>query len=390
MAYKNTTHKKTNRGFQSNSDFVAQNKVASQATQNPPPFQFKKSPPFSKNKNTNFYEKNIHKPPIQGVFGDAKDGLLDAFNMRDNEAGLDAYEDYQDAIKEKTAFKGKGHRLINHMPSTGRGKFNAFYLPNENKLLIAVTYDIKFLSGSKTDYPHASEDDLKWKDDAKATWESKMQSLLYNQWSNKFVFYCQKDYWEEMSANTKVVFYRDDAEPHYNFEVTKIPKYKADGKSLAFRGSAVTPPSKADEATRAKLDSNDIESYDKLKTGKNKQTPIVHEAGHMLGLGDEYPTKSGSNYTTTNPNKMKEGYAHEHLADEMCDVDVKVGKDKRIMSSGDKFNPEHGVTFLEALRKATNMTEWDYKRKAPKAIPANPKTKDMGDFPVPKGDTKYA
>ena len=391
MLYK-TSIVQQKRKAKANADYVGQHKSTSAQTFNPPPFQLKNTPQTlgkAKLSQDDIIAQGTQSQPIQGIFGDVKNGLMDALNMRDNEADHDAYEDYQDAIKEKATFKAKSHRLINHMPSTGRGKFNAFYLPNQNELLIAVTYDIKFLSGSKTDYSYASSDDLKWKDDDKTTWESKMKSMLYRQWSNKFTFYCQKDYWEDLYANTKVVFYKDEANPHYNFEVTKIPKYKPDG-SLAFRGSSVTPPSSADEATRAKLDSNDIEAYDKLETGSNKQTPIVHEAGHMLGLGDEYPTKSGSNYTTAKPDKMKEGYAHEHLADEMCDVDVKVGRDTRIMSSGDQFNPEHGVTFLEALRKATNMKEWDYKFKVPKHKPINPNLKGMGDFPTPKKDTQYA
>lgn len=342
----------------------------------PPPFQMKTANPIQKTEKPDWLDWGM-------------DRIGDALNIRDNEAGRDAYEDYQDALARKREFKAGSHNLLNHLPSTGRGKFNAFYQPNQNKLLIAVKYDIKFLSGSKTDYSYASEDDLKWGDEEKVTWESKMKSMLYNQWSNKFTFYCQKDYWEDLSASTSVVFYKDTANPHYNFEVTKIPKHKPDG-SLAFRGSAVTPPSNADDPTRAKLDSNDIESYDKLHTGANQQTPIVHEAGHMLGLGDEYPTTSGSNYTTEDPDKMKDGYAHEHLADEMCDVDVEVKKDERIMSSGDQFQPEHGVTFLEALRTATNMTEWDYDIKMPKAIPADPDLENIGDFPMVERDTQYA
>ena len=62
----------------------------------------------------------------------------------------------------------------------------------------------------------------------------------------------------------------------------------------------------------------------------------------MLGLGDEYPSK-----------KNKKRIAHAKLVRAEFRKGVLRARDDRIMSGGNRIEPEHGVTFLEALRAVT-------------------------------------
>ena len=129
------------------------------------------------------------------------------------------------------------------------------------------------------------------------------------------------------------------------------------------RKSRVKRPSKKHgKPGQATLDSEDLEQYD-------GQTPAYHEGGHMLGLGDEYPGK-----------KFKgKAPSHSKLVRAEFGKGVLRGKDDRIMSHGNKVEPEHGVTFLEALREVTQMKEWSVTPKTPAAVLSEPV-----DGPLPK------
>ena len=90
----------------------------------------------------------------------------------------------------------------------------------------------------------------------------------------------------------------------------------------------------------------------------------------MLGLGDEYPAKKG---------KKARSAAHDVLVRTEFGHGVPRRRDGRVMSNGEDIEPEHGVTFMEALRVVTKMKEWSFEAKPPMAVPSEPM-----DQPLPK------
>ena len=109
------------------------------------------------------------------------------------------------------------------------------------------------------------------------------------------------------------------------------------------------------------------------------QTTVVHEFGHIFGLGDEYPAAD----TATSRNVGDE-VAHSDLAERLIpgQQPVVAHHNESVMSNGEVLEPHHYVTFLEALGEMTGTTDWDIRP----ATPSGP-----GDFPLPTpGGTRTA
>jgi outer membrane protein OmpA-like peptidoglycan-associated protein len=104
------------------------------------------------------------------------------------------------------------------------------------------------------------------------------------------------------------------------------------------------------------------------------QTTVAHEFGHMLGLGDEYPTSDTGSRPVGTP------VAHSPLAERLIpgQQPILARHDESIMSVGEEVRPHHYVTFLEVLGKMTDTEgEWDIR---PAAV------QGPGDFPLPAPD----
>jgi outer membrane protein OmpA-like peptidoglycan-associated protein len=104
------------------------------------------------------------------------------------------------------------------------------------------------------------------------------------------------------------------------------------------------------------------------------QTTILHEFGHMFGLGDEYPTPDGG------ARDVGTRVAHSALAERLIpgQQPILAHHDEGIMSNGELIRPHHYVTFLEVLGKMTGTEgTWDV-RPGPGSAPRGP-----GDFPTP-------
>ena len=83
------------------------------------------------------------------------------------------------------------------------------------------------------------------------------------------------------------------------------------------------------------------------------QNPALHETGHMLGLGDEYPNTDDAG----NPIAVDPAYA-EMVLDQTGVVVDRNAKTDSAMSSGSTVEPAHYSSFLEALKTLTEMPEW--------------------------------
>ena len=123
------------------------------------------------------------------------------------------------------------------------------------------------------------------------------------------------------------------------------------------------------------------------------QTTVLHEFGHMFGLGDEYPAADQSlaerlrrrleALVTGRPDTSRTvgaPVAHSALAERLIpgQQPILAHDSDNIMSAGETIRPHHYVTFLEVLGVMTDTEgEWDV-RPGPGHSPQGP-----GDFPTP-------
>jgi len=282
--------------------------------------------------------------------------------------GETEWSDYQHALDNLHAFSAQPHTASNFQPSTGLGLFDVTYTPSAGSLEIVCKCKFNFVNGVATEYPGATPADLNWTPEQKKTWTANYLSTVNGAWSGHHTFHCHKDWWESLSGTVAVHFVEADSAEQFVLDVTKIPKGE-------FRRSNVSAPSVGTfggvTPGHGEFDSEDLSSVGKPG---GTQTPAAHEAGHMLGLDDEYNT--GETGAPSHSADVEKEFGHE----------VKRGADGRIMSGGMDILPEHGVTFLEAIKKATDMEEWATEAKPPRAAPPDPSLRNVGDFPPPPSD----
>ncbi|MEW6581749.1 MAG: reprolysin-like metallopeptidase, partial [Actinomycetota bacterium] len=125
------------------------------------------------------------------------------------------------------------------------------------------------------------------------------------------------------------------------------------------------------DAARATLveDGEGDAAHVTIGTGR-PQTVVAHESGHMFGLDDEY-TGSGP-YAAGKPTE------HTKVAEEAGYSGVQHATSDSIMSEGQEVRPQHYVTFLDALKQVSGMSDWAIGGKRPVKPPSA-----AGDFPVP-------
>jgi len=252
---------------------------------------------------------------------------------------------------EKKYFMAWVYESHGWRPSTGLGKFDVSYDPKTGVLDITVKCKFWFREGKPEDFDEELEPrGWEWKPDQLLKWKADFMRRVSAKWSDQFTFHCTRDGWEELQAAVKVHFVEsEEKDAHYELQVSKIPE--TDSKQSRVR----RPPKHNARRGKAFLDSGDLAQEEK---GDYSQTVAFHEAGHMLGLGDEY-------------NKDKKP-AHEKLVQAEFGHGVPRHKDGRLMSQGDLIGPEYGVTFLEALRMITGIP-WSFNAKPPGHAQAEPK-----------------
>jgi hypothetical protein len=261
---------------------------------------------------------------------------------------------YERSMAEKAKFMAWLWEGPSWRPSTGLGNFDILYEPKTGVLTVTVKCRFKFKDGKPEDFD--DEDEPKgwlWKPAETAKWKADFMRRVSAKWSGQFTFHCTRDWWEELQAAVQVRFVESDAKhSHYDLQVAKIPEVDS-------RRSRVRRPKHNKNKGRAFLDSSDLDQEDK---GDHTQTVAFHEAGHMLGLGDEYSDSKNKDQPV----------AHEKLVQAEFGHGVPRHDDGRLMSEGDLIGPEYGVTFLEALRVITDMPQWNYNAKPPATVLSEP------------------
>ena len=258
---------------------------------------------------------------------------------------------YEKAMAERRRFTAFTWEEKSHRPTTGSGNFDALYEPKQGTLTITVKCKFIFVAGSESDWEDAEPEEggPAWSKAEKKAWRQEFTRKVSAFWSDKFVFHCTRPWWEDLRAVVKVRFVavRDKSDAHYVVRVRKIPE-------MDDRRSKVRRPKKHGKSSVAFLDSQDLVDYE-------GQVPAYHEAGHMLGLGDEYVKKK----------KPNEPVSHEKLVQAEYGHPVRRASDDRLMASGNRIIPEYGVTFLETLRHITGEP-WSHKPKTPAPVLSDP------------------
>jgi hypothetical protein len=245
-------------------------------------------------------------------------------------------------------FQSKKYSKKNYSPSTNRGLFDVSLNPKTGRLEIKVNVAFNFKDGSAAAFKKVKGDTEKWKESEKKKWKQRYISLIEGRWGGQYHF--SNPDLKGVTVYVDVEIEEVTKDSHYKLNVTKA----APGKNLQ---SSVTHKVKGGKALKnvnkhyATLDSNDLEWKDltSLKGVTEKQKGAIHEFGHMIGLGDEYKTKTP-------------GITHSALVKSALGKTIKEGNSDDIMSCGNSINKQHYVTFLDALNAVTGMTNWKFKK----------------------------
>jgi len=147
--------------------------------------------------------------------------------------------------KKKDAFRARPDlHLKDHIPSTGLGKFDAAYKPDDSKLAIDLNVACEFLDAQdKPDATTLAEMTSKGEYVAKYSWSEadqkdyldKFKARVIARWSGKHQMKSVKKGWEEFAAKTVVAVTNlpaaDKAKAHFALKVHKVsssnPVYKS-------------------------------------------------------------------------------------------------------------------------------------------------------------------
>lgn len=323
-------------------------------------------------------EAAVHGDPVPGLTSTAVTLQGDFWGSITDFLGGTETDRYEDSQSDLADFLGEAHEAENFQSETGMGAFDATYDPNLGTLLIECRCHFEFVPGL---LPYILEgyplEALTWAEDAKADWKARFLATCSETWSaSALTFHCQRDWWEHLNASVQVRFVESDDAPHFNLNVTKIPSGEFQTSSVRRPEVGFWNTGQLDgfEPGTGTFDSEDLEEVDKGIEG-SPQVPAVHEAGHMLGLGDEY-VASGEGDPS-----------HAEMVESEFGEGWGKADDGRIMSAGSDIHPEHSVVFLAALKEATDMEEWATVPRPSRPVPVEGQ---MGDFPMPSGDSDWA
>ena len=179
-------------------------------------------------------------------------------------------------------------------------------------------------------------------------WRDKFINTVQTTWSHektKHEIYCHRPEWEGLRARVIV---------KVDVMGKEIPARLEPFRVKVFRGEIPPGPcyGKGECVRKA-------EAMFTYETVENGGKVAAHEFGHMLGLGDEYEEQG----------KPKEARHSEWVKEEFGYGVSRPPSDARFRESimleeTGKVLPEHGVAFLQAMKRITQVEEWHlYPRK---------------------------
>jgi hypothetical protein len=280
--------------------------------------------------------------------------LSDILDKRKNEKELD---DYEDAVDDLVYFTKNDHpepedeKLLSPEEN---GSFFVKYKPYIEALFVTVKLDFLFIPGSGQELDPEDMEKLKagtlgrapkmlkttelWTPEEQQEWKTKFLVACSAGWSHKHTLYAHRDWWENLKANVVVTFIEQpppSTTPNYVVQVHKDP-------------------------LRSGVKRRNAQFYADDTKGT---TTAVHEAGHMLGLGDEYAEGAETGKPATHSKLVEAEFGPQKAI-----IRGKQNPDS-LMGSGTKILPEHGVTFLEAIRQIAPETSWHLSPKPPRLVP---------------------
>lgn len=258
--------------------------------------------------------------------------------------------------KNVVAFRSKTYPWGPEAPPTKTGVFSAVYKPYACILEVVVACKFTFIAGdvvvtkknpSTGELYTAKEKGPGWTEAEKESWKETFMSQASQFWTGSHRFNCTSRGFESLYAVPHVIFCEavpEDVKP------MQIHVYSSSNKEHEIACK--------DQFTSCVLG---MSSY-LLRDSVNDMT-ARHEAGHMLGLGDEY---AGSPKVEADHSALVEKeFGHKVIPGKVNTAGGQLDQASIMCDSarGTKILPEHGVVLLEVLRTSTDK-QWQIQRPA--------------------------
>lgn len=263
------------------------------------------------------------------------------------------------AVAAMAEFEKQGpYEAKNFRPPTGSGFFDATYANGVLSVVVRCEFDFVDRHPSEFSRPNdpIQQNEVKWdrgkgandRNSETGKWKTEFLAQVSQFWNNKpFSMYSTRPYWDAKVAQVDVQFVEageGSGPKHFLVTVDKVP----DG----LRSKGVTTYNPITGYGTMQIDSHALEA--RRKDSGNYQRTAVHESTHVFGLGDTYVEKQDPSSLIKRP----ETPSHSHLVQKELGRPEVRRDDRRITSTGEALGLAEGVTFLEALRKATKTQDW--------------------------------
>jgi hypothetical protein len=295
---------------------------------------------------------------VQDHYDDLREYQLSKENAANIEAQKRVENEQRQFNREELAnFKGRTYE--NYLRLGEFGYFRAEYDPSKETLTISVPIDFSFLDsdvetnqmvgdprGTKPVELVSVKETKSWSGAEIKDWQDKFIKTVETTWSSKHTIYCHRPEWEGLKASVIV---------KVDVMGKEIPARLEPFRAKVFRGDIPPGPcyGKGECVRKA-------EAMFTYKTVENGGKVAAHEFGHMLGLGDEYE-EPGKPKKASHSDWVKAEFGYE-VSRPPSESRL---RESIMLAETGKVLPEHGVAFLEAMRRITKVEEWHLYPKKP-------------------------
>jgi outer membrane protein OmpA-like peptidoglycan-associated protein len=230
------------------------------------------------------------------------------------------------------AVLAKTHTVEDFHPSTGRGLFDAVYVPGDGNLTVTVGITFKFVNGNPSDPTWVASvggpakaatykaEQFNWTPDEQTAWKANALAKVKDTWQHKYVFFTQKACWADklpaVNVNIEIVDRPETGagKSHFVTTVNKWPTEPgleesvtppgatADQSTARFQESAADGIENPDSShfvrttrTRARYNQVDTDNPGTIRFEKNQREPSAADKtklqtfGATLGAADMPP-----------------------------------------------------------------------------------------------------